>query len=237
MRSPGRPSLPAVTTGQIVAAAVQLIDEEGYLAFSVRGLADRLGVTPSTITHRVGSRTDVLVAAVDAMLRETPLLDLGMSDDWRDAVRLLAAGFREVVRRHRRATPLIIDVGARSPAGLELSIRAVNALRQGGIPVDKLLDVHAAVLAYVTGFCIQESVEGLAGVVHPGLLQQLERLPDSDVKERFMDLLPDLVDAAATPKGRDAGVGAAFEEGLDALLVGLAQTVVPVARAGRRTGR
>jgi hypothetical protein len=112
----------------------------------------------------------------------------------------------------------------------------VNALHQGGIPVDKVLDVHAAVLAYVTGFCIQESVEGLAGVVHPGLLQQLDRLPDSEVKARFMELLPELVDVAATPRARDAGVGAAFEEGLDALLVGLAQANVPAARA-RRTAK
>jgi AcrR family transcriptional regulator len=237
MRSAGRPAAPAVTSEEIVAAAVRLIDEDGYVSFSVRRLADRLGVTPSTVAHHIGGRADVLVAAVDAMLREMPLFDLGVSDDWRDSVRLLAAGFREVVRRHKRAATLLVDVGARSPAGLELSIRSLDALRQGGVPVDKLVDVHMAVLAYVTGFCIQEGVEGLAGVVHPGLLKQLDRLPDSDVKARFTALLPDLTAVARTPKQRDAGLGAAFEEGLDALLEGLTRTAAPKRTTKARSGR
>jgi AcrR family transcriptional regulator len=224
MRTRGRPSSPVITRDRLVAAAVELIDEDGYAAFSVRGLAARVGVGPATVTHHLGRRADVLVAAVDAMLRETPLLDTAMAEDWRDVVRLIATGYRETLRRHRRATTLIVDVGARSPAGLELSIRALTALEQGGIPVDRLLDVHAAVLAYVTGFAIQESTEGLTGVVHPGLERQLERLPDSAVKDRFTELLPALIDAAGVPKAQDTGADAQFTRGLDALLDGLAAT-------------
>jgi hypothetical protein len=100
-----------------------------------------------------------------------------------------------------------------------------------------LLEVHAAVMAYVSGFCIQESVEGLAGVVHPGLVEQLDRLPDSDVKARFVDLLPDLTAAMRTPKQRDAGLGAAFEEGLDALLAGLTDIAAPPASTRTKSRR
>ncbi|MEY2475958.1 MAG: hypothetical protein QOG87_1273 [Actinomycetota bacterium] len=228
MRTAGRPSSPVVTREQLVAAAVQLIDDEGYTAFSVRRLAAHVGVGPATVTHHLGRRADVLIAAVDAMLRQTPLLDPDLADDWRDAVRMIATGYRETLRRHRRATTLIVDVGARSPAGLELSIRGLTALERGGIPVERLLDVHAAVIAYVTGFAIQESVEGLAGVVHPGLEQQLERLPESAVKSRFTELLPALVEAAAAPKAHDTGADARFAEGLDALLAGLAATAEQV---------
>jgi AcrR family transcriptional regulator len=226
MRSAGRPSTPVVTRDQLVVAAVELIDEEGYAGFSVRRLAARVGVGPATVTHHLGRRADILVAAVDHMLRQTPLLDPDMAEDWRDAVRLVATGYRETLRRHRRAATLIVDVGARSPAGLELSIRGLTTLERGGIPIERLLDVHAAVIAYVTGFAIQESVEGLAGVVHPGLEHQLERLPDSAVKKRFSELLPALVKAASAPKQRDSGADARFADGLDALLAGLADMAV-----------
>ena len=224
MRTPGRPTAPVVTTEQLVAAAVQLIDDEGYATFSVRRLAAQVGVGPATVTHHLGKRADVLVAAVDAMLRETPLLDPALADDWRDVVRLFATGYRETIRRHPRAATLIVDVGARSPVGLELSIRTLTALHEGGVPVEKLLDVHTALIAFVTGFSIHESVEGLAGVVHPGLLPQLQRLPDNDVKAKFTALLPALIDAASTTKTQEAGADARFAEGLEALLAGLVET-------------
>jgi hypothetical protein len=157
-----------------------------------------------------------------------------MAEDWRDVVRIFATGYRETIRRHRRAATLIVDVGTRSPAGLELSVRAVTALHQGGIPVDRILDVHAALMAFVTGFTLQEGVEGLAGVVHPGLLPQLERLPDSDEKTHFTELLPALAEAARAPKRFEEGADARFAEGLEALLAGLADRMRVEPVRGRR---
>jgi AcrR family transcriptional regulator len=222
MRPAGRPHESAVNRERLVAEGIRLLDEEGYASFSIRRLADRVGVTPATVRHHLGGRTEVLIAVVDGMLREMPWLDLELADDWRDGVRLLAAGFREVLHRHPRATMLIVDVAPRSPAGLELSIRLVVELRRGGIPVSRLLDVHTALLAYATGFCVQEQVEGLTGVTHPGLLAQLDRLPPSEFKESFLELLPAL-DAAAK---QASPIGSRFVEGLDALLAGLSAVAV-----------
>jgi AcrR family transcriptional regulator len=202
-----------------------MIDSEGYARFSIRRLADQLGVTPSTVIHHVGHRPDVLVAAVDAMLREVPQVDPTLCEDWRDAVRLAAASYREVLRRHPRATTLIIDVSRRSPFGIETSMRLLTSLHSGGVPAHRLVETHLALLAFVTGFAIQQSPESLVAVDHPGLDRYLESLADRELADAFGALMPQL-QAARSGDGAELTSDAAFSRGLDALIAGLEAPLV-----------
>lgn len=224
-----------MTRDGIVAAAVAMIDAEGYARFSIRRLADELGVTPSTVIHHVGHRPDVLVAAVDSMLREVAQVDPTRCDDWRDAVRLGAASYREVLRRHPRATTLIIDVSRRSPFGIETSMRLLTSLHSGGVPAHRLVETHLALLAFVTGFAIQQSPESLVAVDHPGLDAYLESLDDRDLADAFRSLVPQLR-SAQSGDGAELTSDAAFARGLDALIAGLEAPLVEESRRAASVG-
>ncbi|MGW5098058.1 TetR/AcrR family transcriptional regulator [Streptomyces nodosus] len=56
--------------GQIVAAALQMLDAEGLGDFSMRKLATELNVTPMAIYWHVDSKDDVLELALDAAYGE-----------------------------------------------------------------------------------------------------------------------------------------------------------------------
>jgi AcrR family transcriptional regulator len=196
---------------------VSLLEDAGYAGFSVRELAARCGVTTPTVNHHLGSRAEVLVAVVDHVLQPVPVVAQDLA--WEDAVRITAAGFREALRRHPRLGPLIVDVAAHSPAGLRLSVHLLLQLARGGVPRERLLEVHRAVLGFVTGWCVQETGGGLAGVGHPGVMAQLDVLADDADRADFTALLLDL---AADARRTGAGVAtASFNRALDALLDGL----------------
>lgn len=181
-RRPGRPKARAVTRDEVIRTAVDRIDADGYQAFSLRQLADSLGVTVSTIIHHVGQRTEVLVAVVDHLLREAvldPRTGAEAADDWRDGVRLVAGAYREVLLRHPRAATLILDVARRSPAGIEASMRLLMLLRRGGVPVHRLLATHTAIVGFVTGFSLQQGGEGLIGNEHQSSPSTTRRAPIS----------------------------------------------------------
>ena len=217
MPSRGRPHAPAADRDSLLTAAVELLEQNGYAGFSVRRLAARCGVTSPTVTHHLGSRAEVLVAVVDRLLEPVPVVDDGL--DWEDAVRLTAAGFREALRRHPRLGPLVVDVAAHSPAGLRLSVHLLLQLARGGVPEGRLVEVHRAVLGFVTGWCVQEAGGGLAGINHPGVMAQLDVLTRDEDRAEFTGLLLDLAAEARRSGKRDAA--ASFERSLDALLHGL----------------
>lgn len=213
----GRPRQPATSRSALLRAAVEQLEERGYAAFSVRELASRCGVRTPTVTHHLGSRSEILVAVVDHVLEPVPVAAADLS--WEDAVRITAAGFREALRRHPRLGPLVVDVAAHSPAGLRLSVHLLLQLARGGVPQARLLEVHRAVLGFVTGWCVQEGGGGLAGVGHPGVMAQLDVLAEDSDRAAFTALLLDL-----SAEARRAGFSAAtasFNRALEALLAGL----------------
>jgi AcrR family transcriptional regulator len=201
-----------------------MIDADGYQAFSVRQLADSLGVTVSTVIHHVGQRTDVLVAVVDHLLREAVLDPRAGADaggDWRDGVRLVATSYREVLLRHPRAATLILDVARRSPAGIEASMRLLMLLRRGGVPAYRLLATHTAVVGFVTGFSLQQGGEGLIGNEHRSMTSYLDEIGDPELAAEWAEVVAEVTSTDVPVTTQDEG----FALGLEALITGLTQTI------------
>ncbi len=63
-RSRGRPALPVE---RIVTAALQIVDDEGADALSMRTLAQRLNSGTATLYRHFTSRADLVAAVVDKM--------------------------------------------------------------------------------------------------------------------------------------------------------------------------
>ena len=79
-------------------AAVALADEAGLQGFSMRGLAQELGVVPMALYKHVANKEELLDGMVDIVFSE---IELPPGDlDWRSAMRRRAISTREALIRH-----------------------------------------------------------------------------------------------------------------------------------------
>jgi AcrR family transcriptional regulator len=90
----GRPRL-AATDEAIMAAAVQLIGEQGYDGFKMAAVAERAGVAKTTVYRRWPRRADLALATVTSVMARVTIVDSGdLRADLADFTRRLAAAYR-----------------------------------------------------------------------------------------------------------------------------------------------
>lgn len=141
----------ALTLERIVAAAIELADDEGLPSLSMARLAERLGSAPMSLYRHVENKDELLVFMIDAASRAEPPRAIAPDDGWREGLRAWAMDLMAIYRRH----PWILRLPANRPplepgqlTWLEAGLRA-----QHGTPLtagDRLL-VTLTLLGYVRG--------------------------------------------------------------------------------------
>jgi AcrR family transcriptional regulator len=92
---------PALTSDEVITAALALLDEGGLRGLTMRALAQRLGTYPATIYWHVGSRGAVLSEVGGRVLREA-FEDLPdpRSTPWDEWLAHAAHAYRRAMRAH-----------------------------------------------------------------------------------------------------------------------------------------
>jgi AcrR family transcriptional regulator len=88
-----------LTRGQIVEAAVALLDSEGLEGLNMRALGKRLGSAPTAVYWHVGSKANLIVLAGDHVWNEIALPDL-TTTGWRTAAAQMATELHAMLTRH-----------------------------------------------------------------------------------------------------------------------------------------
>lgn len=88
-----------IDRGQILEAALALLDEEGIAGLSMRALASRLGVQAASLYNHVSGKDQVRQLVTDALWTAV-LNGLAETASWRPLLGQLAARIREVLRAH-----------------------------------------------------------------------------------------------------------------------------------------
>ncbi|MFI0514867.1 TetR/AcrR family transcriptional regulator [Streptomyces sp. WSLK1-5] len=163
-RSPGRPPVPLE---RIVAAAVQIVDEEGAEALSMRTLAQRLGSGTATLYRHFDNRAALVAHVVDRMfggieIKDDEFAALG----WRDACRTVAQAMFDAVSRHRNVAPLLVEAIPVGPNATAVRERCLAVLLADGFPPQVAAHAYATLSRYVLGFAIQ--IRGDQGAEQPG---------------------------------------------------------------------
>lgn len=187
---------------RVVAAALELLDEEGLAKLSMRRLGERLGVQAMSLYRYVASKEALLDALHSELLSAIPIPD--PDAEWRAAARSLAEGFRDQLRRHPNALPLFATRPAIAPRSLRVVERALELLARAG------LDPAAQVWA----------LNGLFGLVLGTASLHFEAAPGVD---------PAALDPAELPRASAIPLGgldpeAGFVFALEALLEGIARS-------------
>jgi AcrR family transcriptional regulator len=138
-----------VTRDAVAAAAAELVAADGLEALSVRQVANRLGVWPTTVMHHAGGRRDGLLALLiehlAASIRTEP------DGGWRARLVALAHEIRRVALAHRGLADVLLRSGAAGPQALRLADAILAALDDAGLEPHDAQDAYDVFLTYVLG--------------------------------------------------------------------------------------
>jgi AcrR family transcriptional regulator len=147
---------PTLTRQRVLEGAVNLADEIGIEALTIRKLADSLGTRPMTIYHYVPSKDEIVDGMVEMVFAEIELPS--PDEDWQPAIRKRCVSAREVLKRHPWAAPLMESRTAPGPMNLAHHEAVLACLRRGGLSFPLMAHAYAILDSFVYGYAFEESV-------------------------------------------------------------------------------
>jgi TetR/AcrR family tetracycline transcriptional repressor len=151
---------------RIVAAALQLIDEQGIGVASMRTVGARLGVRGMALYRYVDNREELFDAVVDRIVNELdddPALVAAPADDWRSYLGSLAGGVRRYAIAHPHAFPLVATRPVAAPwvnpplRSLRWIESLLATLRGAGFSDDETLFAYRTFNSFLLGFLLLET--------------------------------------------------------------------------------
>jgi AcrR family transcriptional regulator len=134
----------------ILAAALEIIDQEGLAAVSMRRVGEMLGVEAMSLYNHVPSKAALLDGVYEQILAtvERPSNE---KLAWPEHVRRRARAFRAALAAHPNAIPLFATRPAAAPGALVQLEHQLDVLRRAGLAPMDALGVVQIVLAFVVG--------------------------------------------------------------------------------------
>ena len=164
----GRRSRPGrgLSLDRIVTATLELVDEQGIGAATMRAVSSRLGVRSMSLYRYVQDRDELFDAVVERIvgeLADDPEVQLRPVDGWRPYLAGMAHGVRRYARAHPHAFPL---VATRPPAAPWVnpplrSLRWVEAMLTGlareGFSDEQVLFTYRTFNSFLLGYLLLET--------------------------------------------------------------------------------
>ncbi len=202
-----------LSKARVLQAAVALADEAGLDAFSMRGLAQELGVVPMALYKHVANKDELLDGMVDIVFSE---IEAAAGDlDWRAAMRRRAMSARDALRRHAWAIGLM-ESRHPGPANLRNHNAVMGCLREAGFSFETAIHAYSVQDAYIYGFALQEQDLGFETPESAG--EAAQRRAETI---GALDDYPYLVEIAARLPETGYDNAREFGWGLDLILDGL----------------
>ena len=101
---------------RVLRAAIDVADQGGLAALTIRSLADALGVKPMSVYHHVANKEEIIDGIVDIVFSEFDLPRPG--GDWSAEMRRRGGSVRAVLRVHPWAIPLLQSRPTSAPGSL-----------------------------------------------------------------------------------------------------------------------
>jgi AcrR family transcriptional regulator len=196
-----------------VRAALELVDEQGADALSMRSLAQRLGSGTATLYRHFANRAELVAMVVDTMLGE---VTFDASTTWDDACTSFAQDMFEALGRHGNVARLLIGQVPLGPNAVQHRELVLAALLDNGFTPESAARVYATLSRYILGFAMQVAGSATA------------EQHDADVSAAFHRL-----DAASYPATVTVAdelpvpLAAEFSFGLGLMMAGLTATRSP----------
>jgi TetR/AcrR family tetracycline transcriptional repressor len=196
-RRRGRPA--TITRADVVSTALGLAQRVGLDRFTIKQLAEELGVAPMTLYHHVSSRSELVQLVVEELLDSVEIPE-PESGPWDVRLKSLEANARRALGGIS-GLPNGIRPADASDASRRLADAVFAILAEAGFDEETALLAYGALFTYMIG---QLDLDVAA-----------DRGADASESSRFAPLVERAVD------GRRPTPDAIFDFGFDLLLVGL----------------
>ncbi|MBG6224431.1 AcrR family transcriptional regulator [Arthrobacter sp. CAN_A2] len=216
----GSPTRGPLSRDLVLRTAIQLVDEDGLEALSMRHLAARLGRDPMALYRYSTNRESLLDGLAELLLDQWAIPVAGSGGGaWLDQLRRAAHDFRHLALQHPHLIPLLVTrplstpLGLRPLGALRPLERILAILREAGFDPAGALHAYRAYYGFLMGHLINELEEFVVNADEDeiGLRLGLHRLPRKD--------FPNLRDLAAVLLDYDGE--AELDQGMTIILHGL----------------
>lgn len=165
---------PRLTRDEVLAAALRVIDSAPPSAFTMRRVADDLGVGVMTLYGYVRSKEEILEGLV-AQLMSDPLPTAGTAPTWDECLRAEARHLHGVGRRHPNLVILVLGQHSATPGLFRLRERMLTALLDAGFTEVTALHTLGVLCNYALGFA------GAQAAAAPiDLPERIRELPETE---------------------------------------------------------
>jgi AcrR family transcriptional regulator len=195
----------------IVTAAIELADEVGVDALTMRALAERLGFKVMALYNHVASKDELLGLMVEAVAAEIPLVASG--SEALQAVRAHVVATRACFVRH----PWAVSQWQRylpGPARTDQMESLLKTLNHSGLSPETAHLGYHAVNNHVLGYSLQEMAMSF-----PGSQSSLEEAANAFMASISIETHPHTI--AHVHEHLDGKTSSSFETVLDIILDGL----------------
>jgi TetR/AcrR family transcriptional regulator, tetracycline repressor protein len=192
---------------RLVAETLAMLDEDGLERFSVRRLADRLGVTPMAVYNHVRSKRDLLQAVADAVVSDIEYPTV--RGEWRRVVATCFRALRRACLAHPGAVPLIESSETLHPSIFRPMEITLRALRGAGLGAQDAVRAYFLLTTFTLGQ-VGYQIRGWARGVDPRAAVREGRISHST--------FPAVLDARVQERW---DFDQAFEFGLWVILAGI----------------
>ncbi|MBY8886461.1 TetR/AcrR family transcriptional regulator C-terminal domain-containing protein [Streptomyces sp. PTM05] len=219
-RSSRRPRAPRGTLNRdrVLAAAVDLLDHAGPDAFTMRALAQRLGVGTMAVYSHFQGKDEIIDAVRDLLFAEVELPPADARRPPHAELRELCRAVYRLLSEHPSVLHLLATRPVQGDEGTLFAERALGLLRRAGLDGPAAARAYTAVMQYTVGAALW-TARGRKVRAAQGCDDPAERL-----RSRFAGLPPDrypcLTGLAPQLAAAQDGMPQ-YEHGLDALLTGL----------------
>ncbi|QAY72047.1 TetR/AcrR family transcriptional regulator [Agromyces protaetiae] len=150
----------AFTDEQIVGVALDLLDEHGPDALSVRRIAAKMGLAPNAIYTYFPDKQAILRAVVDRIVGERDTQILNDTDaPWRERIVRVSLDIRTRLLAHPGSALLFMSAPIDGPNSLALGEGLLGALAEAGLDAADAARASYAVIVYVLGSVALEASE------------------------------------------------------------------------------
>jgi len=214
----------SLTRKAVLESALQMIDENGIEALSMRQLGTKLGVEAMSLYNHVANKEDILEGVLDMVVEEIVIPDADA--DWRSAMKERAVSALAAFNRHPWASAMMDSRVSFSPARLRYFDSIVGSLVRAGFPLEAAAHAFSLLDCYVYGFGRQKSNKAATDDNPPE--KQAEEFHDNIP----LDAYPYVTKLAELSMKNGYDENADFEFGINLILDGL-ERLLPASLAGR----
>ncbi|MFE9633426.1 TetR/AcrR family transcriptional regulator C-terminal domain-containing protein [Streptomyces sp. NPDC006463] len=222
MSSPSSPAEPPTRTtvrgrpakldpARTVATALDLLNEAGLDALTMRRLAEAMGVQAGALYRYFATKQDLLTAMAERMLADRDTAPPGGTEHgWDEELAGLARSLRAALLRHRDGARVFAGTHSTGENTLGFAEALIGALREAGFSASDAAQAMLAVVNFTLGHTLEE--QAALGGEAPA---DPERLRQAVTESAFPHL------TAAVPVVAGGDFNAHFEFGLRLLVNGL----------------